>query len=127
MSFSEEFDSWLASVLESEIPNTVVAFSFNLIELTSADAKYGIELIGADEFNANDSDWACSESWVANPRRINIPRAFAGEGWQRCLRDVRLLLMNALSKSSVSATKLKQATAVAIGFVDGDLDLVWQR
>ena len=127
MDFSEEFDMWLASVLAAELPDTVVAFSFNLFELESVDAKYGIELIGANEFALRDSDWACGEAWVANPRSISIPRSFADGGWEECLRDAKRLLTNALRKSSPPATKLKETRAVAIGFVDGDLELIWQR
>jgi hypothetical protein len=127
MSFSEEFNGWIVSALASEVPKTVVAYSFNLFELPPGDAKYGIELIGSDEFDTDDSDWACSETWVANPRSISIPRAFGDGAWEECLDDVKGLLTNTLSKSSATASKLKDARAVAIGFVDGDLELIWKR
>ncbi|MHA4866183.1 hypothetical protein ACXZ1M_00600 [Duganella sp. PWIR1] len=127
MDFPEEFDGWLASVLAPELPSTLVAFSFNLFELDSTDARYGIELVGADEFDLNDTDWACGEVWVANPHFISIPRAFADEGWEKCLDDTKRLLANALAKPSILISKLKDKRAVAIGFVDGDLELIWQR
>lgn len=126
MDFSEEFDEWLTSVLDTELPSTVVAFSFNLFEQETLEAKYGIELVGADRFDPDDSDWACGEAWMANPRSISIPRTFADKGWQECLADTKRLLVNSLEKSSVSATKLKEKRVVAIGFVDGDLELIWQ-
>lgn len=127
MSFPEQFSNWIGSALASEVPKTVVAYSFNLFELGPGEAKYGIELIGSDEFDADNSDWACTAAWVANPRSISIPRDFANGGWEACLVDVRGLLTNALSKSSATAAKLKEANAVAIGFVDGDLETVWER
>jgi hypothetical protein len=127
MDFSEKLYTWLASALAQEVPQSVVAFSFNLFELESADAKYGIELVGADEFDPDDSDWACGDSWVAGPRSISIPHAFANGGWDDCLRDAKRLLSKILGESSAAATKLKEAKAVAIGFVDGDLELIWQR
>ena len=127
MSFSEEFNSWIGSALASEVPKTVVAYSFNLFELGPGEAKYGIELIGSDEFDTDNSDWACNEAWLADPRSISIPRAFANGAWEACLDDVRGLLTNTLSKSSATAAKLKEAKAVAIGFVDGDLESVWKR
>ena len=125
MSFSEEFNSWIDAALASEVPKTVVAYSFNLFELGPQEAKYGIELIGSDEFDTDNSDWACNEVWEAD--QIFIPRAFANGEWEECLDDVRGLLTNILSKSSATATKLKEARAVAIGFVDGDLELIWKR
>lgn len=127
MDFPEEFDGWLASVLATELPSPLVAFSFNLFELDSTGAKYGIELVGSDEFDPDDTDWACCEVWVANPRSISIPRTFADEGWEKCLNDTKRLLAKALAKPSVSASKLKEKEAVAIGFVDGDLELIWER
>lgn len=127
MSFSEEFNSWIGSALASEVPKTVVAYSFNLFELAPGEAKYGLELIGSDEFDMDNSDWACNEVWVANPRSFSIPRAFANGAWEECLDDIRELVTNTLSKSSATATKLKKARAVAIGFVDGDLELIWKR
>jgi hypothetical protein len=127
MNFSEEFNNWIVSALASEVPDTVVAYSFNLFELGPGEAKYGIELIGSDEFATDNSDWACSEAWVADPRSISIPRAFANGAWEVCLDDVKGLLTNFLSKSSATVAKLKEAKAVAIGFVDGDLESVWQR
>lgn len=119
--------SWLASALAPRVPDTVVAFSFNLFEIKSADAKYGIELIGADEFDPDDSDWACAEAWVASPRSVLTPHEFANGGWKECLRGAKQLLTKMLVESSSSAAKLKAARAVAIGFVDGELELIWQR
>lgn len=127
MNFSDEFDSWLASALKPGVPITVVAFSFNLFELESAEAKYGIELIGADEFDPEDSDWACGEAWAPSPRSISIPRTFANEGWDECLRKAKQVLTNKLSEPASPVAKLKETRAVAIGFVDGDLELIWQR
>jgi hypothetical protein len=127
MSFSEEFNSWIDAAFASEVPKTLVAYSFNLFELGPQEAKYGIELIGADEFDTDNSDWACNEVWEADPSSMLIPRTFANGTWEECLDDVRALLTNILSKSSATATKLKEAIAVAIGFVDGDLELIWKR
>lgn len=126
MEFSENIERWIASALAVEVPQTVVAYSFNLFELASAEAKYGIELIGAEEFDEDDMDWACDEAWVASPRSISIPREFADGTWEDCLCDTKQLLVKLLRKSSGAAAKLKEGKAVAVGFVDGDLDLIWQ-
>ena len=108
------------------MPKTVIAYSFNLFELGPGEAKFGVELIGSDEFDTDNSDWRCSEIWEADPRSIYIPRAFANGAWEECLDDVKGLLTNTLSESSAIATRLKEARAVAVGFVDGDLELIWK-
>ncbi len=127
MSFSEELNHWIDAALASEVPKTVIAYSFNLFELDPQEAKYGIELIGSEEFDADNSDWACNDVWTADPSSIHIPKAFANGAWEECLDDVRGLLTNILSNASATATKLKEARGVAIGFVDGDLELIWER
>ena len=127
MEFSEEFENWLASAFASSVPDTVAAYSFNLFEIDSSVAKYGIELIGAGEFDADDMDWACDEAWVPNPRALIIPHAFASGEWEACLVRVKELVQGSLDRASIASAKLKKAEAVAVGFVDGDLELVWSR
>ena len=127
MDFSEEFENWLASAFAVDVPDTVVAYSFNIFEIDSSDAKYGIELIGAGEFDADDMDWACDEAWVPNPRALCIPLAFANGEWEACLVSAKQLVQRSLGSASHASTKIKTAEAVAIGFVDGDLELIWQR
>jgi hypothetical protein len=63
---------------------------------------------------------------VASPRSISIPHSFANGGWEECLRDAKQLLTKMLDESSQPAAKLKETRAVAVGFVDGDLELIWQ-
>jgi hypothetical protein len=127
MNFPEEFENWLASAFAVDVPDTVVAYSFNIFEIDSSDAKYGIELIGASEFDADNMDWACDEAWVPNPRALSIPLAFANGDWKACLVSAKQLVHRSLGSASRASTKIMTAEAVAIGFVDGDLELIWQR
>ncbi len=127
LAFPAEFEAWLVCALADDVPAAVVAFSFHLFEPSSNDAKFGVELIGAGEFDPTDSDWACEDVWEPFPRDLHIPLAFASSGWEACLRDVRQLVMNMLNSSTPTAAKLKASQAVAIGFVDGDLEVIWQK
>jgi hypothetical protein len=126
MDFAEEFDAWLANALKHPVSSTVVAFSLNLYELGLPDTKFGIELIGAGKFDAEDSDWACDEVWVSEPRGLAIPATFSGDSWEACLRVMRCLILESLSKPTVATARLKASNAVALGFVDGDLDIIWR-
>jgi len=127
MEFPEEFEAWLRTVLASDVPGDVVAFSFNLFEWGAVDPKFGIELIGASEFDAEDQDWACNEAWVATPRSIDIPLAFSGSSWEICLQRAIQLVRGSLSGTSATADRLRKAEAVGVGFVDGELEVVWLR
>lgn len=54
--FRAEFNAWLDEALGQDIPSSVVAFSLNLAE------PWCIEIIGADQFDPADPDWACEET-----------------------------------------------------------------
>lgn len=115
MDFSEKFENWLASAFAAGVPDTVVAYSFNLFEIDSLDAKYGMELIGAGEFDADDMDWACDEAWVPNPRALSIPLAFANGDWEACLVSAKQLVQGSLSRVSHVSTKIKKFGATQLG------------
>jgi hypothetical protein len=101
MDFEQEFKKWAASSVSGDIPPEVQAFSFNLFEaVPSADVKFGIELIGAAEFDENDSDWPCSEVWEPDQRQLSIPVAFSGQDWEQCLERVKGLVVQFLSEPS---------------------------
>ena len=125
MEFRESFRAWLADGLSHAIPDSVKAFAFNLYEPAMVDGvKFGIELIGAGEFDENDPDWACDEVWEPSTRGINIPVSYSGDRWEQCLRKLRALLVRELDEPS--AQRLKASQGVGIGFVDGDLEVVWK-
>lgn len=46
---------------------------------------------------------------------------------QYCLRDARSLLLSAREKPSHAVAGLKTSQGIGIGFVDGDMDVVWHR
>jgi hypothetical protein len=126
MSYEEEFKEWFSASLAQSMPASVKAFSFNLFELPeSSEVKFGIELIGSSSFDENDPDWACDEVWEPRVRKISIPKSFSGSCWEQCLANVRALLLTCLS-SEVAAEKLKSKLGVGLGFVDGDLEVLWQ-
>lgn len=127
MDFEQTFASWLTSSLEEELPGSVKAFSFNLYEPALVDGvKFGIELIGAGEFNKDDPDWACDEVWEPETRGINIQVAYSGDQWEQCLQNLKALLIRTLDSDSPAVRKLKSSQGIAIGFVDGDLEIVWK-
>lgn len=126
MSCEEQFNIWLNDALRDGVPDSVKAFSFNLYEPASInDVKFGVELIGASEFDEDDPDWACEEVWEPVQRRLNLPLSFSGESWEACMVAVRSLIQATLDADGAAAQVLKSRQAVAVGFVDGDLQVIW--
>ena len=101
----------------------VVAYSFNLYETSSG---FGIELIGAPSFDENNEDWACREIYVHSPRKLQLSKKDTGSTWQECLKNVHETLKNILELSSPTVDLLKRSKAIAVGFVDGNLEIVWK-
>ncbi len=126
MTFEEDFKVWLTDSVRTAIPASVRAFSFNLCELDNDGSSFGVELIGSSEFDIEDGDWACNEVWAATPRMLEIPVAFSSRSWEGCIAAVKRLVIAAIAADGAGKI-LQTREAVAVGFVDGDLDLVWHR
>jgi len=126
MTFEEDFKTWLMDSVSTAIPASVRAFSFNLCELDDDFSPFGVELIGSIRFDIEDSDWACDEVWAATPRMLEIPIAFSSRSWEACLAGVKRLVVAAIDEDGAGEV-FKAREGVAVGFVDGDLDLVWHR
>ncbi|RGE40593.1 hypothetical protein DZC30_19975 [Comamonas testosteroni] len=125
MDFSLQFPHWLDAAASQTSPD-IAAFSFNLYEPAGVPGvKFGIELIGAASFSPDDPDWPCDEIWSPDPRGIDIPLSFSGSDWEACLAKAKALVADYLS--SPSGHWLQAGEAVGIGFVDGDLEVIWTR
>jgi hypothetical protein len=126
MDFEKQFHQWLSECLSKPVPESVQAFSFNLFEYPETpECKFGIELVGASSFDDKGPDWACNEIWEPTARTLEIPKGYSGTGWQGCLFKARNLIINYLNAEPVGAV-LKSRQGVGLGFVDGDLEIVWR-
>ena len=121
MSFETTFHNWLNNSLGKEIPQAVEAFSFNLYEMRN---NFSIELIGASEFDIDDSDWPCQEVFEATPRVLEIPMEYSGKTWKECLDKMKSLVLSQLKSNSSTSQILNRSKGVGIGFVDGDLEVL---
>ncbi len=115
------FSYWLNQVLEQEIPKGIKAFNFNLYE--GEEDTYDIQLIGSDEFDEDDSDWACTEYFTSGENICYIKRTDEIAHWEQGLSYITKLVERYLQEGK-DADTLKNVSAIAIGFVDGDLDIL---
>ncbi|MDR2012170.1 MAG: hypothetical protein LBQ20_03845 [Rhodanobacter sp.] len=128
MAFEADFTEWLKQALETKAPAKVKAFSFNLFEPAEIkNVKFGVELIGAGTFDEDDPDWATDEVWEPSQRWIGIPLSYSGKKWEACLEKITSLLSRQIESSTEVAKILQSKKAVAVGFVDGDLEVIWQK
>ncbi len=118
------FSNWLDDVLEQDLPEGIIAFNFNLYE--GSKGTYDIQLIGADEFEEEDSDWACTDYYTTGENICYIKREKEIESWEKGLNYIKELVMQYLSEGKRSHI-LKNSSAVGIGFVDGDLEIIYHK
>jgi hypothetical protein len=117
------FEAWVNRALAQDIPEDVRALCINLYETGDA---FGLEMIGAPRFDSADADWACDEVFAYREDPLEIPAGRFDGKWDRCLAACTELLQGYL-RSGAEAHRLESYDAVAIGFVDGDLEVVWKR
>lgn len=121
INFKSQFLVWLNQGLSENIPNEVVALSFNLFQPAGKTGiKFGIEIIGAASFDEYDEDWACDEIWQPQQRYLSIPIEYSSEDWEQCL-EVMIQLIKTISESNEPCAKVLNSKPIGIGFVGGDL------
>ena len=114
-----EFATWLDAALEADLPEDIAAFNFNLYE--DDEYLWSIELIGASRFDAEDPDWACDEIFTNR----EDPLSWSAEtDWENVLETMTQYVEKYLIEGKY-ADLLKDSEAVGIGFVDGDITIVY--
>jgi hypothetical protein len=123
--FEDAFRRWLLGALGEPAGSWragVRALCFSVY--TVADADYAVELIGAADCDPAAADWALDEVWLPSRPSLALPD-FVPDADDGVLL-VRRLLRAALADGFAGA-RLKRYPRIAVGHVDGALDVVWER
>lgn len=115
----EQFAKWLDGFMDYGFEE-VVALNFNLYE--DGDAKWSVELVGTASFDEDDDDWACDE--VFSNRETPLVWEENAD-WETILSKVQEFIRRYLEHGEYSDL-MKEIQAVAVGFVDGDLEIVYR-
>jgi hypothetical protein len=119
-----QFCAWADAVTAAPLPDGIAAFHFNMYEGLET---YDIEIVGCPTYAPRDSDWACDDILVSKQPRFRLPHQVVGRSWEQALEVATRFVGAYLATGSVGAKKMQETLAVGIGFVDGDLHLVWSR
>ena len=114
---TKDFFEWLDLILKNELNSEIKAINFNLYEDT--DNKWSVELVGTFSFDRDNDDWACDEVFTTRDHPFEI----------ECESDWKLVqtFFIGLVNEYLSSGKLKEYQAIGIGFVDGDLHILYAR
>lgn len=114
---NKDFFEQLDLLLKNELSSEIKAIIFNLYEDT--DNKWSVELVGTFSFDRDNDDWACDEVFTTRDHPFVI----------ECESDWKLVetFFIGLVNEYLSSGKLKEYQAIGIGFVDGDLHILYAR
>ena len=117
-----EFFAWADYVLAREIPSSTVGFHFNLYE--GIDSVH-VQLTGIDSFVTKPEYWPGEEIFSTGEYIFEVPFVVAGDTWQEWLVSLKALVSSYIASGERSVV-LKKSQGVGIGFVDGDMYVLWQ-
>lgn len=117
----KSFFSWLDGIFSADIPDEVVAINFNLYD--DSNDKWSVEFVGAGSFDAENSDWACDEIVTSREYPFIINKS---ANWQEIQQLAEKYISSYMDKSKFS-DKLKSYAAVGVGFVDGDISILYTK
>lgn len=118
-----DFSGWLDNILQNELPSDIKAFNFNLYE---DESGFQAELIGASMFDEYDEDWACEEVFDTRDNMFSLPKSEFTDSWEDAHEEFKQLINEYLSEGAYKSV-LKSKTAVALGFVDAELEILFQQ
>ena len=119
----DEFSSWVDRILLQYAGMEVAAYNFNLYE---HEDEFAIQLIGAKRFDPTDDDWPCDEAFTSGEDLFALPHSIVSSDYRKGLRYAKALVKEYLETGN-QAPRLKVSQAVGIGFVSGDLHLLYSR
>ncbi len=123
----EHFAAWLDNLLENnEMPKNTAAFNFNLYEESVEDHIYGVQLIASEHFDKDDPDWPCDEVWSSEEDIFCVDTSDEEDtGWKHALALISEMCSEYLENGKHKDILL-DSQGVGIGFVDGDIDLIYK-
>ena len=118
-----EVANWLNNVINQDIPEEVVAFCFNLYE--DGNNAWSMELVGTERFDVDDEDWPCDEVTDFGTREGLLAWNKDSE-WDVVLEEMSTVLRQYLENGDY-AHILKSKEGIGIGFVDGDVAILFTK
>lgn len=117
----DEFFSWVDQALSRHLPENTVAFHFNLYE--GADSVH-VQLMGTESFEGGGEYWPGHQTFSTGEDIFEVPFESAGPEWPQWLESLKMLV-GAYIASGNKSPLLRSSQGVGIGFVDGDMHLLW--
>lgn len=115
----DKFETWLTCVLGKNMPLPGVAIIFNLYEYS--DNHWAMQVISADCFEIDDPDWCCDEAFSSGEDMFIWKQDC---NWENILENSITMIKKYLSCGKY-AFELNRYEGIAVGFVDGDITVLY--
>jgi len=96
---------------------SIVAYNIGLFE---SEDGYMAYLIGSQEYDESNDDWACNEDFVPRKKYFNLPNS-KDKKWEIILEEVKVFMKEFMKSDSAKESFFSYATAITVGFDEGDL------
>ena len=116
----DAFAVWANRGLQEGSRFPVVAWNFNFYE---AAESWDVELVGTFRFDPEDPDWAC-DAIYSHPPLFRIGREMAGHRREQGLASC-IELVSTYLRFGKEREILRAGEGVAVGFIDGELTILW--
>ena len=116
----EEFAKWVDIILDKDFPSNTLAINFNLYE-EHEDNTWSMQIVGTERFD--EEDWACYETFTTGE---DLYIWTEEGGWEKALETAMNSLKAYLNNGRYASILLKY-NGVGIGFVDGDVEIIYRR
>ena len=122
-----EFDAWLRKICLMDYPEPeIIAYYLGLFE--SSTGGVTAYLIGSKEFDEEDEDWACNDDFVPQPKLKYLHlRGTEAMNWMEVQSMVASMMKKFLKDPVHENCFLNQAEAIAVGFDEGNLEIVFRK
>ena len=117
----KDMENWIDSIFANSLPEEIIAIAFNLYE--EGDNQWSVEMVGSGSFDAENPDWACDEVFYT---RDNLQSWMQNAVWEEILQEVTDKIKKYLETGKY-AEQIKSYAGVGVGFVDGDITIVYQN
>ena len=124
------FAAWLDSLLEnSDIPESALAFNFNLYDEAMKGEVYGIQLAAADRFDRDDTDgdWACYEVWSSGEDMFRMDFSDDTDKGFEFVQGVYSAFVKKYLEEGRHKGILLASRGIGIGHVDGDIEIIYDN
>lgn len=116
-----KFEKWLDKIFGENMPLPGIAINFNLYE--DDDSQWSIQIISSAEFDEENPDWCCDEEFSSGEDLFTWKH---DTGWEEIL-DISCEMIRKYLSEGKYADEIKNYDGIAVGFVDGDLEILYTK